>query len=89
MVEVAENHAKAIVLSAKDVLHGDLDVVESDIRGPGGGRIRRLDLRRLDAFTSRDQQHRKAAVCAAPNGEVVGESSICDPSVQLERQDLQ
>lgn len=79
VIEVAQNNAQTVVFLAQDVLDGDLDVVEGDVRSARGRRIRCLYLGRLNAFASRNEKHRQTAVCAASDSEVVGERSVGDP----------
>ena len=43
MVEVRKDNLETLALLAEQVLDGDEHVVERDVGGPGGGRVRRLD----------------------------------------------
>lgn len=79
VVEVAHDDDEALVLLAQQVLDGHLDVLELHKGRRGGGRVGRLDGRRLDAFASRDQEHGEALGCPAAGDEVVGEHAVRDP----------
>lgn len=69
----------ALVLLAEEVLDGDLDVVEGDVGGAGGGRVRRLDGLRLDALAALDQEDAEALARVDARDEVVAEDAVRDP----------
>lgn len=79
MIEVAHDHNEALVLFTKQVVDRHLDVVELDESCGGSGRVRRLDLLRLDAFATRNQKNGEALFCAAAGHEVIGEHAVGDP----------
>lgn len=79
MVEIAEDDVDALVLLAEQVLDGDLDVVEGDIRRPGSGGVRRLDGLCLDALAALDEQHAKPLLRPNTRDEVIAETTVRDP----------
>ena len=79
MVEVAHNNGETLVLWAEQVVDGDLDVVELDKSGRGGGGVGSLDLLRLDSLASLDQDHGESLVGLAANDKVVAEHTVGDP----------
>lgn len=79
VVEVAEDDVDALVLLAEEVLGGDLDVVEGDVGGAGGGGVRGLDGLRLDALAALDQEDAEALLGAHAGDEVVGVDAVRDP----------
>lgn len=62
VVKVAEHHEDAAALFAERVLDRHLDVVERDVCRAGGGRIRRLDRLRGDAFAALDENDRETVL---------------------------
>lgn len=79
VVEIAEDHVDALVLLAQQVLDGDLDVVEGDVRGAGGGGVRRLDGLGLDALAALDEKDAEALVRPHARDEVVRVHAVGDP----------
>lgn len=79
VVKVAQDDVDALVLLAKEVLYGDLDVVKGNVGGAGGGRVRRLDGLRLDALVAFDQEDAEALAGVDTRDEVVAEDTVRDP----------
>lgn len=79
MVEVAENDVDTLVLFAEEVLDRDLDVVEGDIGGTCGGRVRCLDGLGRNTLATLDQEHAQVVAGADTSDEIVAESSVGDP----------
>lgn len=79
VVEVAEDDVDALVLLAKEVLDGHLDVVKGDVGGAGGGGVGRLDGLGLDAGAALNQQHAEGLAGADADDEVVAEDTVGDP----------
>lgn len=68
MVEVAHDVSESLALGADEVLHGDPDVLEDDIRGGAEAISADFDFARPDAFGARDQEEgntiRARATCS-------------------------
>ena len=78
-VKVGQDDLKALVLLAQEIGHRNLDVVEGDVGGPGGGRVASLDGLRLDTLAPFDQQDAEPFVGADAGGKVIGKGAISDP----------
>lgn len=79
VVEVGQDDIDALVLLAEQVLDGDLDVVEGDVRGTGGRGVGSLDGLGLDTLAALDDEHRKALVGLDARDEVIREDTVGDP----------
>lgn len=69
VVKVAEHDEDAATFLPEGVLDRHLDLVERHVRGTGGGRIRGLDLPRLDTFAALDEDHGESVVCLTAHRE--------------------
>ena len=79
VIKVAEDHVNALVLLAKEVFDGDLDVIEGNVGGAGGRRVGGLDGLGLDTLSTLDKEDAQALAGVDSSDEVVGEDTICDP----------
>ena len=79
MVEIAQDDVDSFVLLAKQILHGDLDVVKSYVGSARGRGVRCLDGLRLDALTALNEEHTKALAGVDAGDEVVAEDAVGDP----------
>lgn len=79
MVKIAQNNVDALVLLAEQVLNRHLDIVEGDVRGAGGGRVRGLDSLGLYALAALDEQNAQPLVRLDAGDEVVAEHAVGNP----------
>lgn len=79
MVEVAENDMDTLVLLAKQVFNGNLDVIKGDVGGTSGRRVRGLDSLGLDTLATLNEQHAEALASVDTSDEVIAEDTVGDP----------
>jgi len=79
VVEVGHDDLEALTFLAEHVLDGDLGVVELDVGGSCGGRVRCLDDLCLDGFAAGDEEDAEALCGLAGGDKVVAENSVGNP----------
>lgn len=79
MVKVAQNDVDTLVLLTEQVLNRDLDVVEGDVGGARGRRVRGLDGLRLNALAALYEENTEALAGVDAGDEVVAEDAVRDP----------
>ena len=78
VVKVAQDHKQTTVFGAEHVLRRNLDVVEGDEAGTGGGRVGSLDRLGLDTFTTGNEEDCESAFGFAADGEVAEGNDMLD-----------
>ena len=63
MVKVAEDDINSSALRTEGVLHRNLDIVEGDVCGSGGGGVGCLDGFGRDVVIALDENDRKSLLC--------------------------
>lgn len=79
VVKVGEDDKETTVLGTEHVVLGNDNVLELNVGGTGGSRVRSLDLLGLDTLAAGDEEDGETTLGAASDGEVVGVHTASDP----------